>query len=74
MVVPGIIDTQNAKTVEAGGIRGFDSANKVRRRKRHIRVEAPGLILKGMHPIIQLMPSRLVRALPQPSAQLNALQ
>ncbi|MFB9991945.1 IS5 family transposase [Deinococcus oregonensis] len=47
----GIIDSQSAKTTEAGGIRGFDGAKKVNGRKRHILVDTLGLILKVVvHP------------------------
>lgn len=47
----GIIDSQSAKTTEAGGVRGFDGAKKVNGRKRHILVDTLGLILRvAVHP------------------------
>ncbi|MFC4453667.1 IS5 family transposase [Deinococcus sonorensis] len=41
----GIIDSQSAKTTEAGGPRGFDGAKKANGRKRDILVDTLGLLL-----------------------------
>ena len=41
----GIIDTQSAKTTEAGGERGKDAHKKVNGRKRHLIVDTLGLLI-----------------------------
>jgi transposase len=41
----GIIDSQSAKTTEAGGPRGYDAGKKINGRKRHVLVDTLGLLL-----------------------------
>jgi putative transposase len=44
----GIVDSQSARTTGVGGTeRGFDPAKKVEGRKRHLLVDAEGLVLKA---------------------------
>jgi len=41
----GVIDSQSAKTVDVGGVRGYDAGKKVKGRKRHIITDTEGHLL-----------------------------
>lgn len=44
----GIIDSQSAKTTEAGGPYGYDAGKKIKGRKHHIATDTAGSLLNGL--------------------------
>jgi len=44
----GVIDSQSAKTTEAGGPRGYDAGKKINGRKRHLLVDTMGLLVAAI--------------------------
>jgi hypothetical protein len=39
------LDSQSVKTSRSGGVRGFDSAKRIKGRKRHLLVDTQGLLI-----------------------------
>jgi len=42
----GSLDSQSVKTIESGGVRGYDGGKKIKGRKRHILVDTVGNLLE----------------------------
>ena len=52
----GVIDSQSVKTMESGGLRGYDAGKKVKGRKRHIITDTNGFLV---HTLTQRIPKQL---------------